>query len=133
MTVTNTFDAINELVKRTWPDGISEGYGYSAAGLIAYTNRDGKATFYSRDGAGRKIGETNANQEITQFGYDSLDNVTNLLDGNTNHTLWQYNQYGWLTNKMDALGRTSFPLRLQRQRLGHQPLDARKRQHRLFV
>lgn len=108
VTVTNTFDAINEMVKRTWPDGISEGFGYSTNGLVAYTNRDGKATIYTRDGAGREIAELNANQEVTQFAYDSLDNLTNLWDGNTNQTHWQYNQYGWLTNKMDGLHRNAF-------------------------
>ena len=32
VTETNQFDALNELLKRTWPDGISEGFGWSAAG-----------------------------------------------------------------------------------------------------
>jgi RHS repeat-associated protein len=108
VTVTNQFDAINELVRRTWPDAIGEGYGYSAAGLIAYTNRDGKATFYTRDGAGRLTGVTNANFEVTRMVYDSLDHVTDLWDGNTNHTQWRYNEYGWPTNKQDGLGRPAF-------------------------
>ena len=108
ISVTNQFDAINELVKRTWPDGISEGYGYSAAGLIAYTNRDQKATIYGRDGAGRLIAVTNANTETTQFTYDSLNNVTSLTDGLQHQTTWQYNEYGWLTNKVDGLNRNAF-------------------------
>ena len=54
--MTNQFDAINELLKRTWPDGIGESYGYSTNGLIAYTNRDQKVTRYVRDGAGRLDG-----------------------------------------------------------------------------
>jgi RHS repeat-associated protein len=40
--------------------------------------------------------------------YDSLSHVTDLWDGKTNHTTWQYNEYGWLTNKLDALSRTAF-------------------------
>jgi len=106
--VTNTFDAINQLINRAWPDGISEGFGYSTNGLVAYTNRDGKATIYTRDGAGREIAELNANQELTRFAYDSLENLTSLWDGNTNQTRWQFNEYGWLTNKVDGLGRTNF-------------------------
>lgn len=108
VTITNAFDAINELVQRTWAGGISEGYGYSPAGLIAYTNRDGKATFYTRDGAGRETAEMNPNQEVTRLAYDSLDHVTDLWDGNTNHTQLKYNEYGWLTNKVDGLGRSAF-------------------------
>ena len=105
VTMTNQFDAINELLKRTWPDGISEGYGYSASGLIACTNRDQKVTRYGRDGAGRLTTVTNANTEVTQFGYDSLNNPISLIDGLLHQTTWQYNQYGWLTNKVDGLTR----------------------------
>jgi YD repeat-containing protein len=108
--VTNQFDAINELLKRTWPDGISEGFGWSAAGLIAYTNRDQQVTRYGRDGAGRAIAVTNANLEVVQAAYDSLDGIISLTDG-LNHTRhWQRNEYGWLTNKTDGLGRTVFRL-----------------------
>jgi len=108
VTVTNAYDAINELINRVWPDGNGEGFVYSTNGLIAYTNRDGEATHYTRDRAGRLLAVTNANHEVTQFAYDSLDNVTKLVDGNTNQTHWQYNQYGWLTNKLDGIGRTNF-------------------------
>lgn len=108
VTVTNTFDAINELLTRTWPDGVSEGYGYSAAGLIAYTNRDGQPTHFGLDAAGRVTSVTNANHEIIQLGYDSLDDVISLVDGLNHTTSWQYNQYGWLTNKVDGLNRNAF-------------------------
>ncbi len=107
VTVTNQFDAINELLKRTWSDSVSEGYGYSAAGLVAYTNRDQKVTIYGRDAAGRLTSVTNANTEVTQIGYDSLDNVTVLIDGLLHQTTWQYNEYGWLTNKLDGLTRNA--------------------------
>ena len=108
VTVTNTFDAINELTKRTWQDGISEGYGYTAAGLIAYTNLDGKVTRYLLDAAGRRIAETNANLEVTRQTFDSLDNVIALIDGLNHQTTWKYNEYGWETNKTDALNRVAF-------------------------
>ena len=108
VTVTNSFDALSQLLKRTWPGGISESYGYSPAGLIAYTNRDGKSTLYGRDGAGRLTAVTNANTEVTQFAYDSLDNVVSLIDGLQHQTTWQYNEYGWLTNKVDGLTRPAF-------------------------
>ena len=72
---------------------------------MAYTNRNGKATHLTRDGAGRLTGVTNANQEITLLGYNALSQVADLWDGRTNHTTWHYNQYGWLSNKVDALSR----------------------------
>jgi RHS repeat-associated protein len=108
VTVTNQFDAINRLLKRAWPDAISEGYGYSDTGLVAFTNRDQQITRYGRDAAGRLLAETNANLEVTRFGYNSLDQTTDLWDGNNSHVQWQFNQYGWLTNKIDGLGRNAF-------------------------
>lgn len=108
VTVTNTYDAINEQLSRIWPDGISESYGYNAAGLIAYTNRDGQPTHFGLDGAGRITSVTNANHEVIQLGYDSLDDITSLVDGLQHETTWQYNQYGWLTNKVDGLDRNTF-------------------------
>ncbi len=104
ITLTNQYDLINELLQRTWPDGISESFGYSPAGLIAYTNRDGQRTLYGRDGAGRLTAVTNANQEHIDYAYDSLNNITSLLDGLNHTTYWQYNQYGWLTNQVDGRG-----------------------------
>ena len=108
VTVTNAYDLINELTSRTWSDQISEGFGYSTKGLIAYTNRDGKATYFNLDNGGRIIGVTNANHEITRLYYDSLNHITALWDANTNQTQWLYNEYGWLTNKVDGLGRNAF-------------------------
>jgi RHS repeat-associated protein len=103
VTVTNSFDALGRLLKQTWPDGISEGYGYDSTGLIAFTNRDRRATHYSRDASGRLLAETNANLEVTKYGYNSASQLTDLWDGNTNHVQWQVNQYGWLTNKINGL------------------------------
>jgi RHS repeat-associated protein len=103
--VTNAFDAISELSSRTWPDGTGESFGYSAAGLVAYTNRDGQVTRYGLDTAGRMVAATNANQEVVRLSYNSLNEVVALTNGLTQKTTWQYNEYGLLTNKTDALGR----------------------------
>jgi RHS repeat-associated protein len=104
ITVTNQFDLLNRLTSRFWPDGIGEGFGWATNGLVAYTNRDQKVTLCARDTAGRLTAVTNANQEVTQLGYDALNAVTSLLDGRTSQTLWNYNQYGWLMSKLNALG-----------------------------
>jgi len=101
VTVSCTYDLLNRLTLRSWPSNITEGFGYASNGLVAYTNRDQKVTLFGRDNAGRLIAVTNANQEITRFGYDAADHVTSLVDGLTHSTTWQYNQYGWLTQKYD--------------------------------
>ena len=103
ITITNQFDALNRLTNRIWPDNVSEGFGWATNGLVAYTNRNGKVTRFTRDAAGRLAGVTNANLEITALGYNALNELTDLWDGRTNHTVWHYDKYGWLSNKVDAL------------------------------
>jgi len=79
------------------PDGGVESFGYSARGLIAYTNQLGLTNFYGYDAAMRKTVETNANHEITQFLYDPSGNLTNLVDGKGQNTFWVFDQYGRVT------------------------------------
>ena len=52
VTVTNSYNANDELLAQTWPDGISDRFGYAASGLIASTNRDNQVTLYGRDAPG---------------------------------------------------------------------------------
>jgi RHS repeat-associated protein len=103
VTVTNQFDLLNRLTARIWQDGIGETFGWSTNGLIAYTNRNQKVTRFARDAARRLTAVTNANLEVASVAYNALNQVTDLWDGRANHTVWHYNQYGWLSNKVDAL------------------------------
>jgi RHS repeat-associated protein len=106
--VTNTFDALDRLLKRTWQDGGSESAGYSARGLVALTNRDSRPFLLGRDAARRIIATTNANLEIRQFGYNAADDLITLTDELSHVTTWHRNEYGWVTNKVDALNREIF-------------------------
>ena len=67
VTVTSTFDNLARVLTRTYPDTGIERFGYSARGLIAYTNQIGSITRYAYDEAGRKTYETNANTEILRY------------------------------------------------------------------
>jgi RHS repeat-associated protein len=40
--------------------------------------------------------------------FPSASDLLTLTDGLNHMTTWQYNQYGWLTNKVDGLGRNAF-------------------------
>ena len=106
ITITNQFDLLNRITLRTWQDGIGEGFLWASNGLAAYTNRDNQVTRYGRDTAGRLLTITNANLEVTQLGYNALDQVISLIDGLNHTTTWNFNQYGWLTNKVDALSQS---------------------------
>jgi RHS repeat-associated protein len=104
VTVTNKFDLVDRLLVRTWTGAISEGWLYATNGLIASTNRDQKVTHYGRDGAGRLTSVTNANQEVVRFGLNAASQIITLIDGLNHTNTWNRNEYGWVTNKVDALG-----------------------------
>jgi RHS repeat-associated protein len=108
ITLTNIFDPLNRLLSRVWPDNIAESLGYSERGLVAYTNRDGKVTLYGLDVAGRRTSVTNANQEVTRFGYNPANKIISLIDGLQHQRTWQRSEYGRTTNKLDGLNRTVF-------------------------
>jgi RHS repeat-associated protein len=98
--VARTYDNLNRLLTRSYPDGGVETFGYSPAGLVAYTNQLFYPTYYAYDTAGRRIAETNALNHLTLYGYDGADDLTNLTDQNTNTTKWGYDIYGRVTNKV---------------------------------
>jgi RHS repeat-associated protein len=102
--VAMTYDDLDRVRTRTYPDNGAEGFIYSARGLVAYTNQLGFTNSYAYDVAGRKTSETNANGEITQFKYDFSGSLTNLIDGKNQNTFWKYDLYGRVTNKIDHLG-----------------------------
>ena len=104
VSVSLTYDNLNRILTRSYTGGGTEYFGYSAAGLTAYTNQDEKTTFYTYDVAARKIAETNANLQVTQYGYDGASNLISLTDGKTNTTQWGYDIYGHLIGKTNALG-----------------------------
>jgi RHS repeat-associated protein len=104
--ITNAYDNLGRLLIRGYPDGGTNCFGYSAAGLVAYTNQLGFTTYYGYDAARRKVAETNANQQVTQYAYDARSDLISLTDQNTNTTQWGYDIYGRVTNKVDAMSTT---------------------------
>jgi RHS repeat-associated protein len=109
VTQTNAFDPLSRLLSRSWPSGGgAEGFLWSTNGLLAYTNQDNKLTWFLRDAASRLLAMTNANQEVVWLGYNGLGGVSDLWDGNSNHTAWHFYATGLVSNKVDALGREVF-------------------------
>ncbi len=104
VTVTNTFDALGRLLTRTWPDGGVEHFGYSARGLVAYTNQSGEITRFAYDAARRLVAVTNANHEVVRYTNDAAGNLLSLTDGKNQTTRWNYDRYGRVTNQLDQTG-----------------------------
>jgi RHS repeat-associated protein len=106
--VNNTFDPLDRILTRTWPNSTTEGFGYSVQGLAFYTNQLIQVTSYGRDTAMRITAETNANLETTSFTYDPANDLLTLKDGKNQTTTWTYNIYGNLSNKVDAANNLLF-------------------------
>jgi RHS repeat-associated protein len=104
VTITNTFDDLGRVLSRGYPDGGVEHFGYSAAGLIAYTNQIGMSNFFAYDAAGRKTFETNANAELIRYTNNAAGDLLSLTDGKGQTTRWGYDTFGRVTNKVDQAG-----------------------------
>lgn len=101
ISVTNTYDAMGRLRTRTYPDSGVERFGYSALGLVKYTNQLNLVTSYGYDAALRKTSETNANSEVITYTYSPAGDLKTLVDGKSQTTTWNYALYGRVTNKLD--------------------------------
>ncbi|SPE60028.1 putative YD repeat protein [Verrucomicrobia bacterium] len=102
--ITNTYDNLDRLLTRGYPDGGLERFGYSARGLIAHTNQVFFTNFYTYDASSRKTAETNADGQIISYSYSAAGDLLSLTDGKNQATRWNYDQYGRVTNKLDQGG-----------------------------
>ena len=101
VSINQTFDNLGRVLTRTYPDSGAEKFGYSALGLVAYTNQIGLVSRYGYDALKRKVAETNANNEVIRYTYDAAGDLETLTDGKNQVTTWNYDQYGQVTNKLD--------------------------------
>jgi RHS repeat-associated protein len=104
VTVTNTYDLLNRLQARTYPDGGGEEFVYSARGMVAYTNQLNLPSFYVYDEGSRKIFETNANTEVLRYTNSPAGDLLSLTDGKLQTTRWNFDIYGRVSNKLDQAG-----------------------------
>ena len=96
-----TYDDLDRLLTRTYPDNGVEKFGYLPRGMIAYTNQIGLSNFFAYDAIGRKTVETNANAEVIRYTNSPAGDLLSLTDGKGQTTRWNYDQYGRVTNKVD--------------------------------
>jgi RHS repeat-associated protein len=104
VSLTNAYDLLGRVVSRTHADGGIERFGYSARGLIAYTNQIGISNFFVYDEARRKLFETNGNSQLITYTYNQAGDLQTLKDGKGQVTTWHTDEYGRITNKLDQAG-----------------------------
>ncbi len=110
VTVSLAHDNLNRLSSRTYPNGSTESYGFTlnVSAPTSYTNQIGNVTLYSFDALDRKISEVYPNVTTNLFAYNGAGDLLSLTDGNNHTTRWNYDSFGRVTNKVDALNRTVF-------------------------
>ena len=111
VTITNTFDNLNRLLTRGYPDGGVETFVYSAnvRAATSYTNQLGSNVVnYAYDAAGRKTSEVYPGITTNQYSYNAAGDRLTLTDGKSQTTSWNYNQFGLVTNKVDAAANVLF-------------------------
>lgn len=109
--INRTFDWLGRVCTNAYANDATERYGYSAAGLTAYTNQLNCVTSYAYDAARHKTNEVNANNETIAYTYNAAGDLLTLRDGKSQQTTWAYDVYGSVTNKADANNNTMFRYR----------------------
>jgi RHS repeat-associated protein len=111
VTITNTFDNLNRLATRGYPDGGVEKFGYTLniAALTSYTNQLGaNVVNYSYDPLGRKTNEVYPTITTNSFSFSPGSDLLTLTDGKNQTTTWTFDQFGRATNKIDAANNLIF-------------------------
>lgn len=110
VSINTTYDYLNRPLTRSYPDGGTESFGYTAniPAMTSYTNQLYKAWTYGYDLANRKTNEIALGVYTNGFGYSGAGDLLTLTDGNRNTTSWNYDQFGRVTNKLDAAANVIF-------------------------
>jgi RHS repeat-associated protein len=108
VTAAMQYDDLDRLSARSYPDGGIERFGYTARGLVRYTNQLNLVTLYEYDEAQRKVSKVNANLETNRFSYSPASDLLTLTDAKSQTTSWNYDRYGRVTNKVDTLNNPMF-------------------------
>jgi RHS repeat-associated protein len=105
---TNNFDFDRRLIERRVGNAGLEQFHYLERGLTNYVDGLSKSTKYVRDARGQALYQTNANFEVLGFTYNPFGDILTLKDGKNQVTKWNYDAFGRVTNKVDALNAEMF-------------------------
>ncbi len=106
LVVSMTYDDLDRLRTRTYPDSGIEAFGYTAniSGPTSYTNQISKVTTWAYDANGRTTAEIIVGIMTNTFAYDPSNNLLTLTDGNSHNTTWEYDFYSQVLYKKDNAG-----------------------------
>ncbi len=106
--INSTFDLLDRLSTRSWPDGGVEKLFYNARGLTNYTDQLTNITQYYYALGSRLTNLVHLNIDTNRFEYNAAGDLLRLYDGKNQLTSWGYDQYGRVTSKVNASNVTDF-------------------------
>jgi YD repeat-containing protein len=101
LATTMSYDNLNRLVCTIFPDSTTVSNQYKYLDVVAVKDRLGQWTQYGFDALRRLVNETNANGQVTQYGYcgcGSLSEIDRWNNGSMLSTYFSYDLSGKLTN-----------------------------------
>jgi RHS repeat-associated protein len=120
----NEFDAANQLILTTLPDGSTIETSYNANGNAIQTkDRAGNVTNITYDNFNHVLSETNAANSSRSYTYDVKGNLTSSTDFNGNLTLFTINPDG-TTEKITAVDGSETSFAYNAQGLANQITDS---------
>ena len=112
--IDQTFDNLNRLLTRKWPDNGIEKFFYTPRGLTNYTDQLTNITHFYYNEAGwltKRLNLTSAGTpvETNRFEYQQSGDLLRLYDGKNQLTTWAYDQYRrgkWSVLNIDTVMRS---------------------------
>ena len=104
LTTTNTWDALQRLLRVGFPDGTFITSTYNKLDLVQTVDRMGFTNSFGYDSMRRMIAQTNALGAVTIYSYCTCGALSFILDAATNETQFFYDNQGNLTNTLYADG-----------------------------
>jgi len=110
VSINTAYDVLGRILTRSYPDNGVEKFGYTlnVSGPTSYTNQIGNVVLYAYDPANRKTNGVYVGVTANKFAFNGAGDLLTLTDGKSQTTTWGYDQYGRVTNKLDALGTNIF-------------------------
>jgi RHS repeat-associated protein len=105
-----TYDAVNNRLTWTEPDGNTTTYNYDADNrLIKEVNAAGDTTLTGYDGVGNIVSVTAPTTNITTYTYDFDDRLIQVEDGGGTVVIYHYDPEGRCISRTDGNGNTTTP------------------------
>ncbi len=107
-TVTDDYDALNRLTRRTYPDGTFRSVSYDRLDIAEARDRRGRVFKYFYDRLGRRTGTRDPLGRIERQEWCGCGSIEALIDANGNRTSWQFDARGRVIseNRADSTSTT---------------------------